>query len=377
MSQEKINIDQVKLSEAMEAVVTKLMNLGEADNEADKNTDSDAHKKGIIARDFGIKEWDWPQGVGLYGMTEIQAHYGDDRYDAFFDQWFKDNIDYGLPSKNINTTAPYLTLLGLADRLENKTYEQMCIERAQWLLDELPKTEEGGFQHVTSAIGDRNGIGLNDGEMWIDTIFMAVLFLNKMGHRHNRKDWISEALKQVLIHIKYLYDNKSGLFYHGWQFSERDNFGGIFWCRGNSWFTFGILEYLKDAEETLDAGAKEFIIDTFKAQARTLKELQAVDGLWHTVLDDPTSYTEVSGSAAIAKGFIKGYKMGILDESYKVAGDKAIVAIIDNVDKDGTVLNVSAGTGMGMDGEHYKNIIKAPMAYGQSLGLLALVEALV
>ena len=31
---------------------------------------------------------------------------------------------------------------------------------------------------------------------------------------------------------------------------------------------------------------------------------------------------------------------------------------------------------MGYDAEHYKNILIAPMAYGQSLTILALVEAL-
>ena len=31
---------------------------------------------------------------------------------------------------------------------------------------------------------------------------------------------------------------------------------------------------------------------------------------------------------------------------------------------------------MGMDAEHYKNILIAPMAYGQSLTILALAEAL-
>ena len=31
---------------------------------------------------------------------------------------------------------------------------------------------------------------------------------------------------------------------------------------------------------------------------------------------------------------------------------------------------------MGMDADHYKNILIAPMAYGQSLTVLALAEAL-
>jgi len=39
-------------------------------------------------------------------------------------------------------------------------------------------------------------------------------------------------------------------------------------------------------------------------------------------------------------------------------------------------MKVSAGTPVGKDKEHYKNILIAPMAYGQSLTMMALTEAL-
>ena len=357
-------------------VVDKLMNLGGADYDSDKTTGKEESKRGIIARDFGIEEWDWPQGVGLYGMNKLQNFYGDTRYLEFFDNWFQSNIKKGLPSRNINTSAPYLTLANLLDDLDNPDYEAMCLNHVEWILNELPKTKEGGFQHVTTAIGDRNGILLNDGELWVDTLFMAVLFLNKMGQRYNRPEWISEAVKQVLIHIKYLYEKTTGLFYHGWSFHLNSNFGGIFWCRGNSWFTFGIIDFIETFQKDMDPGLYTYFIDTFKAQVDALVKLQAPSGLWHTVLDDDFSYEEVSGSAAITTGILKGIKLGILNESYQACADKAIAAICNNIAKDGTVMNVSAGTGMGYDADHYKNIAIMPMAYGQSLALVALCEAL-
>ena len=73
---------------------------------------------------------------------------------------------------------------------------------------------------------------------------------------------------------------------------------------------------------------------------------------------------------------MEGIKIGILDASYEECAAKAIEGICANVDEDGTVLNVSAGTGMGYDADHYKNIVIRPMAYGQSLALIALCEAL-
>ncbi|NLM13358.1 MAG: glycoside hydrolase family 105 protein [Epulopiscium sp.] len=376
MEEMKMKVSNDVLLKKIDLVVNKLMNLGGADYDSDKNASADETKSGKIARDFGIEEWDWPQGVGLYGLLKLQNYYQDNRYDDFLDNWYKRNIQIGLPSKNINTTAPYLTLVDLMDKFNNPLYEKMCIERAEWLMEYLPRTKEGGFQHVTSAIGDRLGVRLNEGELWIDTIFMTVLFLNKMGHKYNRQDWISESIHQMLVHIKYLYDKHTGLFYHGWSFNLNNNFGGIFWCRGNSWFTFGVIDYIEAFKGTMDKGLMTYLVDTFKAQVNALVKLQAPSGLWHTVLTDPTSYEEVSGSAAIATGILKGVQLGILDPSYRKYTDKAIAAICDNIAEDGTVLNVSAGTGMGYDADHYKNIIIAPMAYGQSLTLVALCTAL-
>ena len=363
-----------EITRKLDLVVNKLLTLGGPENETE--LENGGESIGFFRRDFGISEWDWPQGVGLYGLYKIMMVEKKEEYREFLCSWFKNNMAEGLPSRNINTTTPLLTLVQLNEICPDPEFESLCLSWADWLMRCLPRTEEGGFQHVTSANGDRLGVRLNENELWIDTLFMTVLFLNRMGHKYNRQDWISESIHQVLLHIKYLYDKKTGLFYHGWTFNTRDNFGGVFWCRGNSWFTAGILEYLEMFKGSLDAGVREFIVNTYKSQVRTLKKLQSQSGLWHTVLDDPASYEEVSGSAAITAGILKGIKLGILDDSYLDCAWKGVRAVMNNIDEEGTVLNVSGGTGMGADREHYKKILIAPMAYGQSLTILALIQAL-
>lgn len=369
------NIEKAEVVRKLDLVIDKLMNLDGPANEKELE-EGGGEAIGFFKRDFGIKEWDWPQGVGLYGLLKVMKTLDRPEYKDFLYQWYKDNLAAGLGSRNINTTTPLLTLVEVNEYFDDPEFEALCLDWAKWLMNCLPRTEERGFQHVTSANGDRLGVRLNENELWIDTIFMTVLFLNKMGQKYQRQDWIDESIHQVLIHIKYLYDKKSGLIYHGWTFNGRNNFGGIFWCRGNSWFTAGILEYIDMFGGTMNAGVKEYIISTYLAQVKALKKLQGKSGLWHTVLDDPSSYEEVSGSAAIAAGILKGIQMGLLKDEYLECANKAIAAILKNIDEDGTVLNVSAGTGMGYDANHYKNILIAPMAYGQSLTILALVKAL-
>lgn len=367
-------INREEIQEKLDLVIQKLMHLGLPENE--ESLKEGGEHIGFFKRDFGISEWDWLQGVGLYGILKVMKIQKKEEYKEFLYQWFQRNIEEGIPSRNINTTAPLLTLAELNELYKDKEFEALCLEWADWLIHCIPKTREGGFQHVISANGDRQGVRLNDNQMWIDTLFMAVLFLNKMGQKYKRQDWVEESIHQVLIHIKYLYDTNSGLFFHGWSFERMDNFGGIFWCRGNSWFTLGILEYIEMFKGTLGTGVKTFFVDTYKAQVEALKKLQGKSGLWHTVLTDPTSYEEVSGSAGIIAGILKGIRCGILDDSYLPCVKRGIRGILKNIDKDGTVLNVSGGTGVGNNAEYYKKILIAPMAYGQSLVILALYEAL-
>lgn len=58
---------------------------------------------------------------------------------------------------------------------------------------------------------------------------------------------------------------------------------------------------------------------------------------------------------------MKGVRLGILDSSYEECVENAITGICAQVTADGTVQSVSAGTTIGYDADHYKNIIVRPM----------------
>lgn len=370
-------MNRTQLNGLLDKVNDRLMHLGLP--EGAENVDYSNMKeifKGLNPRDFGIEEWDWPQGVGLYGFVQLQKARRCTDYDEFIIGWVKRNLERGLPSRNINTTAPFLAVLDVTQRHNLPEWEALCREHADWLLKELPRTQDGGFQHVTTAIPDRNSVNLNEEQLWDDTLFMAVLFLGKMGVRYGNQAWIEESIHQFLVHILYLYERGTGLLYHGWTFKGNHNFGRIFWNRGNSWFTYGCIAYLESMGAQIPVCVKTFILDVWRHQVETLKKLQNPSGLWPTVLDDPESYEEASGSAAIAAGILMGVRSGLLDPSYREVGLRAVEGVIACIMEDGTVGRVSSGTGMGLDEQHYLDIVIRPMAYGQSLASLALTEAL-
>ena len=145
-----------EITRKLDLVVNKLLTLGGPVNETE--LENGGESIGFFRRDFGISEWDWPQGVGLYGLYKIMMVEKKDEYREFLCSWLKSNMAEGLPSRNINTTTPLLTLVQLNEICPDPEFESLCLSWADWLMRCLPRTEEGGFQHVTSANGDRLGV---------------------------------------------------------------------------------------------------------------------------------------------------------------------------------------------------------------------------
>lgn len=317
---------------------------------------------GII--DF--EKWEWPQGVGLYGLFR---HYETTRNPAHLGRitgWFDRRLGEGLPSRNVNTTAPLLTLAHLQDVAPDAAQRALIGDWAQWVMRELPRTRADGFQHIVS--GERN-----DQQVWSDTLFMTVLFLAKAGVLLQRPEYLDESIRQFLVHTQYLADKKTGLWFHGWTFDGNHNFANALWARGNCWVTAGIVDYLEVFP--VPVGVKAYLSGVLQAQVESLATLQSDSGLWHTLLDDPTSYLESSATAGFAYGILKAARLGLVAPRYAEVGYKAVDGLLRRIDPDGTVNQVSYGTGMGRDLEHYRRIPICPMAYGQALTILLLAEA--
>jgi unsaturated rhamnogalacturonyl hydrolase len=313
-------------------------------------------------------EWDWEVGVGLYGFLRRALAANDRKAIDNLVEWYGWQIERGLPPRQINSSAPMLPLVILTEHVDRPDFRALVEDWAEWLVHELPKTEDGGFQHVVKE-------RLNDGELWDDTLFMACLFLARAGVVCKRQDWIDEAVYQFMIHTRYLSDPVTGLWYHGWTFNGRHNFAHAFWARGNSWITVAIPE-LFELVPTLDGKDKRFLSNVLSSQVRSLLHYQREDGMFHTLVDDPTSPVETSATSGIAYGILRGIKAGILSADSREPADRALKAVLANIDTEGVVHGVSDGTPMGHDLEFYRRIPNLPTPYGQALTMLLLTDVL-
>jgi unsaturated rhamnogalacturonyl hydrolase len=317
---------------------------------------------------ISFDSWEWPQGVGLYGLVRLWQHNGDEALKRTVEDWYLRRLSAGLPPMNINTTAPMLPLALLWSETHDARWEQPLAEWADRLLRDMPRTPEGGFQHNVS---DR----INDDELWDDTLFMAALFLAAYGQAAKKPACADEAVRQFLVHARYLADPQSGLWFHGWTFDGRHNFARALWARGNAWITVGILDLIEIGG--VGAPVRDYLLGVLETQIEALLKLQAPSGAWRTLLDDPNSYEEMSATAGFGYGLMKAARLGIGPKGTAAAGGRALDAVIANIGEDGVLRNVSYGTRMGHDLDHYRNIPIQPTGYGQALAILCLTEGMI
>lgn len=314
--------------------------------------------------------WEWTQGVGLYGMWIYYETTNDSRIMDLIKHWFDVQVfepKEGVP-KNVNTMSVFLTLAYMYESQPNGKYLPYLDTWAEWCMYDLERTEGGGFQHTT-FIHD------NYQQLWDDTLMMAVMPLAKIGLLLNRPQYIEESKRQMLLHTKYLVDTKTGLWYHGWTFEGNHAFSKALWARGNAWITIVIPDFIELLDLPPGDGVREFLVETLDTQVAKLEALQEhKTGLWHTLLDDPSSYVESSATAGFAYGILKGVRKRYLDKKYLPCGIKAIKGVVDQIDNSGELLNTSFGTGMGNNLQFYKDIPLTSMPYGQAMAIMALVE---
>lgn len=350
------------VDEALARLIDNLVNIKDETGEFLLKLDD-----GRVIDTKGWNDWEWTHGIGLYGLYRLFEQTGDDAILKVMLDWFANRFEAGTPTKNINTVAPFLTLANLFEHTGDETYIPYLDVWAEWLMDGLPRTEEGGFQHI--VFNDEN-----PQELWDDTLMMSVLPLARIGLLLDRPRYVEEAKKQFLIHIKYLFDRKTGLWFHGWNFIGRHNFADALWARGNCWVTIAIPEFIEMLDLDPDDALRRFLIETLEAQVKALAAHQHDSGLWRTLIDDPTSYLEASATAGFAYGILKAIRKRYIGAEYEAMAIRAIHGLMANISEDGELGQVSFGTPVFDDLQGYRDIPLTSMPYGQSMAILALGE---
>ncbi|MDQ0253196.1 unsaturated rhamnogalacturonyl hydrolase [Evansella vedderi] len=315
----------------------------------------------IVNRTFEMDHtWDWPAGVAFYGVGAAYRATKNERYLTLLKEWIDEYIEYGLPPMSVNIVSMGHTLLTLYQDTGEEKYLELAKEKADYLINDAPRFAEGVLQHTVGG-----GVSVFPEQAWIDTLFMAGYFLIRMGDELDNDEYTNDGLRQFHGHEKYLQDKVTNLYYHGWDNLAGNNMSGIFWARGNAWAAYTMAAVLRK----IDVQEPSFmeIHGSLRDQLSALIRLQSENGLWHTVLTDPSTYEETSGSAGIAAALVLN---GANTPRSHKAVQMALDGLLKKVDERGTVLDVSTGTAVMNTVDGYINTSKKRIeGWGQGLAL--------
>jgi len=310
-----------------------------------------------------INQWDWNPGVGV---TAISAYYEASRQpeaQQFLVDWVQKNKHLARKFQHVNVMAPFAIFPDLYRRTADPYYRDTALEYGDWIVKNSVRTLTGAFQH---------GGDLTE-EIWADTIFMVVLFLARLARLTGDRALAAEVARQLLLHLQYLQDPATGVLFHGYFCNEKSHKSSARWTRGNAWITVGTPLILAEISELTAVPAE--IGERYRRMVDGLVKFQAANGLWHTVMDQPTFYQETSGSAGIACGILKSIRAGVLPAAgYLPVVERAMGGVLGSISAEGCVTGVSGGTPIMHTIDEYNQLSRYPTLYGQGLTLMLLGE---
>ncbi|HUI73064.1 MAG TPA: glycoside hydrolase family 88 protein [Spirochaetia bacterium] len=212
-------------------------------------------------------------------------------------------------------------LLFAARATGDESLERAAARMIDWLLHRAPRTTDGILYHLH----DRP-------QVWVDSFYMAPPFLCAAGYHE-------EALKQIHGYRKLLHDPSCGLMSHIWDDGLRAFARKAFWGVGNGWALAGMTRViqalpaeLKQERETLKGWVREGV-DVCLARMR-------VDGLFHDVVDDPSTFVETNLAQMLSYVIFRGMSAGWIDAGYLKHAEKMRHAAQGKVDRFGLVHGV-------------------------------------
>ena len=191
----------------------------------------------------------------------------------------------------------------------------------KWALDIAPRNPEGIVYHFSDSR-----------EFWVDSMYMLPPFLARAGH-------YDEALRQIDGYWNALFIPEKGLLAHRWddgakQFIRRDA-----WGVGNGWAIAGMARVRAMLPKS-HAAQKALLEDRIRLLLTSALRYQRPDGMFHDVLDDPSSFAEINCGQMFAYTIYRGIREGWLDKSLLSAAERVREAAHASVDAYGLVRNV-------------------------------------
>ncbi len=289
--------------------------------------------------------FNWGEGVLMIGLMKIHERTGDDQYPGYVGKWLslisqeaiRELLEKGEPSQKTRPGycghwSPGTAALYLYQQTRDDDHLSIAKLIARFIAEKAERhPTERGLAHWSG-----------NHQYWVDTLYMACPLYAGLARQEQNPNLLAFAAGQIIAFARHLQNAETGLFYHMWDWDTGEH-TPEFWGRGNGWVLMSLADTLEFSSPALQT--RQPLVNIARSLAAGLERTQDQDGLWHTVLDDHSSYPEASATMMFTYGLLKLVRLGFLPETYIEPARRGWDAVNQRYVQDGLVTGISAGTG--------------------------------
>ncbi len=273
-------------------------------------------------------KWNYCHGLVMVSILRTWKKTDNEKYYSYVydyaDQMINEKgeiISYKVEDYNIDKINTGRILFAIYKQTKEERFKKaMDLLRTQMLTH--PRTKEGSFWHKK----------VYPHQVWLDGLYMACPFLARYGKTFAEPGLFDDVALQIIDCHKYLFDAKTGLYFHGWDESRKQKWANPitgqspnFWSRSIGWYMMAIVDVLDYLPK--DHPKRNEIISILSDLSKSLEIFRdPKTGMWYQVtdqMDRAGNYLESTGSIMFIYSWIKGAQKGYLDESFLEKGEKA------------------------------------------------------
>ena len=276
----------------------------------------------------GERKWNYTTGLELKSFLDAAGRYEMPEVVQYVRDWADtmatekgEVYKYKKSNYNVDHICPARIYFDLHDMYgdQDKRYRRVTrMIREQ--IDSQPRTKSGEFWHKQ----------VYPHQVWLDGFYMALPFYAEYTRRYAPKDQrdslYADIVHQFTAGAENTFDPATGLYRHAWDESR-----SMFWCdpqtglsqhawgRATGWFAIALVEVLDYIPK--DHPGRQALIDQLNYFLKVLpKWADPKTGMWYQVLDCPGregNYQEATCSIMFVYAFLKGLRMGYIDDSHR------------------------------------------------------------
>ena len=269
---------------------------------------------------YPYRSWSYSQGFMLWGMIRLYEKTKEPAYRAYVLRYCEKHVTpagavpcfTGCSLDDIMTGS---VLVWAYQETGERKYCLAC-DRIRQAFDDYPRNQNKGFWHGKQL----------PGEMWVDGLFMGLMFLVRYGKYIGDQEYCyAEAVQQLSIAFDCCEKDGTGLLYHA--YSEDDTVfwahpisgkSPEIWCEGLGWYAMILVDVLSILPREHEGYGR--LSMQLEKLARGLRAVQdPASGLWYQVVDKPRTiknWHDTSGSAMFVYTLGKASALGLIDKSF-------------------------------------------------------------